>query len=442
MLIDIFSAAVRRVEPGRLVAENLRPGRVTDLAGPEASANDIIFTNYSNIIIISFGKASFSMAESAASRLGSRALSGVVVVPHGTARPLDGFQVIEAGHPVPDPGSLRAADAILTLAGQAGFGDMVLCLISGGGSALVEKPADGLELADLQQASRALLRCGAEIQEVNCIRKHLSAIKGGRLAQAVHPARLVGLVLSDVVGDPLDMIASGPTVPDPTTFSQALEIIKKYNVQGSLGRKPCQHLEAGAAGLRPETPKPGDPIFARVTHRIVGSAALATAAACTRARELGLRPHLLTSRLTGEAREVARSLAGLANDIARRAHALVPPILVVAGGETTVTVRGRGRGGRNQELALAFLDVIGDEAAPLRPISLLSAGTDGIDGPTDAAGAVVTPDLWARIRREGLDPKPSLAENDAYSFFDQAGGLLRTGPTGTNVGDLLLLLIE
>ena len=442
LLLDLFSAAVRRVDPGRLVGENLPPVRTATREADPNNETKRYFENFREIIVISFGKAAYPMAVKAAEKLARFRPSGLVAGLRGTLAPLDRFRVLEAGHPVPDQGSVAAAGEILALAGRAGPEDLVLCLISGGGSALVEMPETGLDLADLQHTTRVLLGCGAEIREINCVRKHLSAIKGGKLARAAYPARIDGLVLSDVVGDPLDMIASGPAAPDPTTFGQALEIVKKYNIHRKFGPKVISFIEDGAAGRIPETPKPGDPVFERVVHRIVGNAALAAGAACERARELGLPARLLSVSLTGEARAVARDLAALAREVSRNAGAIPPPAVIVADGETTVTVRGRGRGGRNQELALAFLDDLLSAPGPARPVSLLSAGTDGIDGPTDAAGAIVTPELLERVRRERLHPGPALAANDSHGFLGPLGALIHTGPTGTNVGDLILLRVE
>jgi len=289
--------------------------------------------------------------------------------------------------------------------------------------------------------TRALLACGATIHEMNCVRKHLSRIKGGRLARAYQPATSLNLILSDVVGDDLDAIASGPTVPDRTTFRDALDVLGRYGVSGRIPAAALGALEAGAAGAHEETPKPGDPAFAHVKNVLVGTNAQALVAAEARARTLGYQTMVLTSRLTGEAREAALALLGIAEDVAVSGFPLRPPACLIAGGETTVTVRGGGKGGRNQELALAFLAAEERRSPVPRPVVLLAASTDGNDGPTEAAGAFASPEIAARARALELDPAVALAENDSYRFHERAGSLLVTGPTNTNVSDVAVLLV-
>jgi hydroxypyruvate reductase len=350
---------------------------------------------------------------------------GVVVTKyeHARGRPTAGIEVIEAGHPVPDESSVRGAQAVADLADRATGRDLVICLISGGGSALLTLPVPGLTLAELQSLTDALLRCGATINEVNTVRKHCSGIKGGNLARLAAPAQVVTLVLSDVVGDPLDVIASGPTVPDTTTVADAREVLARYGISTAL---PLQ-----------ETPKPGDAFFDKVQNVVVGSNRLAALAAVNRARELGFDALLLSTYVEGEAREAGRVAAALAKGIRAHGDPLSPPACLVWGGETTVTVRGGGLGGRNQELALAAALALDG----WRDVLIMALATDGNDGPTDAAGAIVTGETMARARERGLDARAALDADDSYRFFDALGGLIRTGPTGTNVNDLLFVLV-
>jgi glycerate 2-kinase len=321
----------------------------------------------------------------------------------------------------------------------------VITLISGGGSALLCAPAtgaDGRPLISLDQkkdVTRTLLACGATIHELNCVRKHLSRIKGGRLARAYAPAASLNLILSDVVGDDLDVIASGPTVPDPTTFGDALGVIRRYAIADRIPKAALQVLEDGAAGLHEETPKPGDPAFEKTTNVLIGTNHQALRAGEVKAVELGYSTLVLTSRLTGETREVGLALLGIGEDIAKSGFPLHPPACVIAGGETTVTLRGKGKGGRNQEMALAFLAALPRSLAD--GIFFLAASTDGNDGPTDAAGAFASLEIAGRARELGLDLNAALASNDSYRFHEQAGSLFRTGPTNTNVSDVAILLV-
>jgi hydroxypyruvate reductase len=334
------------------------------------------------------------------------------------------FEVIEAGHPVPDENSVRGAQAVAELARQATERDLVICLISGGGSALLTRPAEGLTLDDFQRLTDGLLRSGATINEINAVRKHCSGIKGGNLARLTAPARLVTLILSDVIGDPLDVIASGPTVPDSTTVEEAEEVLERHGI-------------AGAVSLR-ETPKPGDPVFVRVQNIVVGSNRLAALAAVEKARALGFEALLLGTYVEGEAREVAQVAVALAKGMRADGDPLQPPACLVWGGETTVTIRGAGKGGRNQELALAAALALDGWPGVL----LMALATDGTDGPTDAAGAVVTGETMARARELGLNVRAALDANDTYHFFEALDDLICTGPTGTNVNDLLFILVQ
>jgi glycerate 2-kinase len=381
------------------------------------------------VIVLGCGKAGAAMARAVEAILGDRIAEGFVVVKDGYTSPTRRVRLAEAGHPVPDARGQAAAARLLALAEGASLDDLVVVLISGGGSALTPAPVSGVTLEEKQTLTGLLLAAGATIDELNAVRKHLSRFKGGQLARAASPAPVLTVILSDVIGDPLDVIASGPTAPDPTTFADALAILTR---RGLLERVPASvraRLEAGARGEADETPKPGDPIFARVTHRIVGNNALVVDAAATRARALGYEPHVLTRELQGEAREVAA-------DLIARARRLSPPACLIAGGETTVTVRGAGRGGRCQEFALAA-------ALALRPgedLVVLAAGTDGTDGLTDAAGGLIDAGTLERGRAAGLDARRALDDNDSHAFLRACGDLVVTGPTNTNLLDLYLVV--
>jgi len=357
---------------------------------------------------------------------------------HCGGEPLAGVDLVEAGHPVPDENGVAAAGKALDLLRKAGRETLVVCLISGGGSALFVSPMEGLSLADKQQTTRILLRGGADIMELNTVRKHLSRVKAGRLAEAARPARVVSLILSDVIGDPVGFIASGPTAPDTTTWAEALDIVTRYDGAGEMPRRVMQILRSGAGGRIPDTPKQDDPLFDRVENILIGSNRIAAEAARAKALAMGYEPVLLTTELQGEAREAAGRLCRRALESQSRLASDRRRFCLIAGGETTVTVRGKGLGGRNTEMALAFALAI----AGTRGITFLSAGTDGTDGPTDAAGAIVDGRTVPDARALGLDPRAYLDDNDSYRFFEQAGGLLKTGPTGTNVMDLQIILIE
>ena len=315
--------------------------------------------------------------------------------------------------------------------------ELVICLISGGGSALSPAPVEGIALAEKQEVTRQLLACGATIHEINALRKHISQIKGGQLARLASPATLITLVLSDVVGDSLDVIASGPTVPDTSTFTDCLEILRKYRLFDTVPMAIRRHLEAGVSGAIPETPKPGDAVFSRTQTVIIGRNLQALEAASRQATALGYRPLILSSAIEGETREVARVHAGIAKEVLASGHPITAPACILSGGETTVTLRGQGKGGRNQEFALALALDIND----IPGIAALSGGTDGTDGPTDAAGAVVDWTTCTRAEQHGLHPREALEHNDAYPFFERLGDLLITGPTQTNVMDVRIILI-
>ena len=439
-LLCIFQAALTAVEPAsllqqRLILEGERLG-VRDAS--IGSSFDL--RRFERIVVLGAGKASAAMAAALERLLGERIREGLVVVKDGYALPLRRVRCLEAGHPVPDERGLAGAEELARLASGADGNTLVIVLVSGGGSALLPAPLPPLSLEDKARVTRSLLACGADIGEVNCLRKHLSRLKGGRLVSLMRGATVLALILSDVPGDRLDTIASGLTVPDPSTFADAARIVRKYGLE--LPDSVRQTLAQGLAGGLEETPKPGDPRFAQVHNVLVGTNRTGLEAARRRAAELGYRPVVLSSRVVGEAREVGRVYAAVAMD-QRRFRSLDSsgqPLCLLAGGETTVTLRGRGRGGRNQECALAFLAEL--EGAPeAEGIHFLAASSDGTDGPTDAAGAFATADVLEQSRRQGLEAREFLRDNDSYAFFQKAGGLLRTGPTNTNVCDYQICLV-
>jgi hydroxypyruvate reductase len=401
------------------------------MGGPTLAAGPLVIDldRVRRIVVLGCGKASAWMAEALEAMLGDRISDGLVVVKDDHRRPLARIRLAEAGHPVPDARGQAASAALVDLARGAGAEDLVVFLVSGGGSALTPAPAPPVTLDDKREVTRLLLGAGATIGELNAVRKHLSLVKGGQLARAAAPATVLTLILSDVIGDPLDVIASGPTAPDPTTFADAIAVLERRGVASRVAGSVRERLHAGARGDVEETPKPGDPLFDRVVNLVIGNNALVTDAAVATASASGYRAHLLTRSLEGEAREVAR-------DLVRRAGDVATPACLVAGGETTVTVRGAGRGGRCQELALAAaIEIAGRD-----DIVVLAAGTDGTDGPTDAAGALVDGRTMARAARAGLDARAALEDNDAYPVLTATGDSIVSGPTGTNLLDVYLVL--
>jgi hydroxypyruvate reductase len=392
---------------------------------------------YEVLSVVGVGKAGAAMARAVEALLGDRLGGGHVIVKYGHGRPLTRVTLHEAGHPIPDAAGVEATHTLIDYVGGRGAHDLIICVISGGGSALSPAPVDGITLAEKQEVTRLLLACGATIHEINAVRKHVSQIKGGQLARLAAPATLITLVLSDVVGDSLDVIASGPTVPDTSTFAEGLEILRKYHLLEAIPPAVRRHLEAGAAKTMPETPKPGDRVFARTQTVLVGRNLQALEAACRQATTLGYRPLILSSAIEGETREVAKVHAGIAQEVLASGHPIAAPACLLSGGETTVTLHGQGKGGRNQEFALA----LALEIRHTPGIAALSGGTDGTDGPTDAAGAFVDWTTCDRAERLGLQPGTALETNDAYPFFDRLGDLLITGPTQTNVMDVRVMLI-
>lgn len=431
--VCIFEEAVRAVDPLRAVrrAVSVRGDRL-DIQGRSYD-----LTRYEHVYIVGAGKAGAKMAEAMEEILGGRLTAGVINVKYGHGMALKTVQVNEAGHPVPDEAGVEGTSRIVGLLQATTEKDLVFCLLSGGGSALLPSPAEGLTLEDKQAVTGLLLKCGATIQEINAIRKHLSRIKGGRLTRLAHPSTLVTLVLSDVIGDDLDTIASGPTVPDQSRFRDCVEILEKYALTEKVPLPVRQRLEKGAKGEVEENPQVGDTVFGDTQTVIVGNNLMALEAAQARARELGYHCLILSSSIQGETRDVAEVHASIAREILSTGNPVPRPACVISGGETTVTIRGEGRGGRNQEFALAAAISIGG----LEPVVVLSGGTDGTDGPTDAAGAVVDGGTVQRAREKAMEPADFLRRNDAYPFFQRLNDLLVTGPTITNVMDLHVVLV-
>ena len=431
--LAILSAALASVDP--VVAVR----RYLSLEGDSLCVSGRIYdlSRFRHIYVVGAGKASGAMAQALEEILGERLTSGLVNVKYGYLAPTQRVRLQEAGHPLPDEAGLSATGKIVDLLRETGEDDLVICLISGGGSALLASPGEGISLEEVKRLTEALLRCGATINEINAVRKHISQVKGGRLARLAHPASLITLILSDVVGDPLDMIASGPTVPDSTTYAEAWQVLERYELIEEIPPTIVRHLELGKAGQVEETPKDGDAAFERTYNLIIGSNRQAALAAVEKAQELGFNALLLTTYLEGEAREVAKVLAALAKEVVQYGQPVSLPACLVLGGETTVTIKGEGKGGRNQEMALASALAI----EGMEDILILCAATDGSDGPTDAAGAIAEGDTVARARELGLDARAYLANNDSYHFFQALGDLIITGPTNTNVNDLAMVFV-
>jgi len=431
--VAMFDAGVQAADPCRAVLDGLRrtsTGR--PLIGGEALLED------GNLRVVAFGKAAVTMARTAAESLSSEEFAGpgIVAVNPENAAELDRFQVFASSHPVPDAIGVAAGAAVEAYLANCRDSDAVLVLISGGGSALLPSPAPGVSLEDKMEATRLLLACGAPIQEVNCVRKHLSTLKGGGLARLAAPARIEALILSDVIGDDLSSIASGPTAPDPTSFQDALDILVRYDLRESIPAAVRRRFEQGVAGQIADTPTAGDPVFSRVENRLVGSNRQSLSAARDWAKAQGFEVFIASSELLGEARDAAAEILAVAHQQWDGETRLA----ILAGGETTVTLRGQGLGGRNQETALAFSLLC--EASPLAGSwAFLSGGTDGRDGPTDAAGGLVDASTPQRMRHSGLDPTAELDRNNSYVALAAAADLLVTGATGTNVADLQVLLL-
>lgn len=434
ILESIFLAGLEAVDPERAVRRHVR------LRGGDLRVGDRTYPldRFKRIFLVGAGKGSAPMAKAIEDILEDRVTEGWVVVKYGHGVPLKRTRTMEAGHPIPDEAGLVAAEKLLQHLESCTEDDLVLCAFSGGGSALLPAPRHPLKLFQKQETTRLLLECGAGIDEINAIRKHLSRSKGGALARAAYPATVVSLFLSDVIGDRLDVIASGPTVPDTSTFSECMQIMERYGLKGRIPGAVLEFLKKGEDSLIEETPKEGDPVFDRVQNLVVGSNREALLAAAKRAASLGYNTLVLTSRMQGEAREVAQVFAAIGKEICESGHPVAAPACVLSGGETTVSIRGSGKGGRNQEMALAAAIALDGWSR----IAFLSAGTDGTDGPTDAAGAFADGDTFHRALLLKKSPREFLERNDSYSFFEQLGGLLKTGPTRTNVMDFVCVIVD
>jgi hydroxypyruvate reductase len=423
--LAIFRAALIAADPVEAIKRHVRLDGNRLKAGKRRYDLD----RFENVWVVGAGKAGASMTAAVERLLGKRISGGTVNVKYGHLAKLKRIQLNECGHPVPDEAGVLGAQRIAEIAGAAGERDLVICLISGGASALMPAPAAPVTLAEKQATTKLLLASGANIHEINAVRKHISALKGGQLARLCAPATVLSLMLSDVIGDDLDVIGSGPTAPDSSTFEQAAGILEKYGILEQVPDSVRERLHAAPA----ETPKAGDPVFDRVQNLVVGSNRLAVDAAAAKARESGYRPLVLSTLIQGETRDVARMHAAIALEAAASGSPVKPPACIISGGETTVTIRGDGFGGRNQEFVLAAaIDLAGAGR-----IVVLSGGTDGTDGPTDAAGAIAD----GRTFERGPDAHDFLDLNDSYHYFERLGDLVKTGPTNTNVMDIRLFLI-
>jgi len=436
---EIFKSSVAAVDPYNAVERFVAlDGDVLRLGHEGQESREIDLRRFSRVLLVGGGKATAPMAKAIEDILGSRLEKGVINVKYGFTTSLSRTEIREAGHPIPDENGVVGTKKILGLLQECGEDDLIFSLISGGGSALLPQPAGEITLAEKQAVTRMLIECGASIDEINALRKHISASKGGQMARFAYPATTINLMLSDVVGDRMDVIASGPFVPDTSTYEEAREVLEKYKLT-DIPQAVEKHLRAGLEGRLGETPKEGDPVFERVHNRIVGSNMIALQAAGKKAEALGYRTVILSSMVEGETREVARVHTAIAREILRTGHPVSPPACIISGGETTVTIRGNGLGGRNQEFCLAAaMDL--DGVAPR--VVILSGGTDGNDGPTDAAGGIVDPLTLRRAEKAGMNARDFLENNDAYHFLQATGDLLMTGPTNTNVMDVRLILVR
>ncbi|HIJ56763.1 MAG TPA: glycerate kinase [Deltaproteobacteria bacterium] len=430
--VRIFHKGLEAVEPAAAVKRYCK--LENDIFTIGTTAYDL--SAIKDIYITGTGKASAPMAAAIEDILGDRVTTGIVNVKYEHVADVKRVKLIEAGHPVPDENGRQGAREMVDLVQKATEDDLVLCLMSGGGSALLPLPAEGLTLKDKQDTTNVLLACGATIHEINAIRKHLSGVKGGQLARAAYPARIASLMLSDVIGDDLDVIGSGPTVPDSSTYQDCMDLFKKYDITDKLPEKVVNHIRTGIAGRIPETPKADDPVFQKTQNLVIGSNIDAILSAKREAEILGYKTLVLSSMIEGETKEVALVHGAMAREVLKTGNPLSPPACILSGGETTVTLKGSGLGGRNQEFALAAaMDIAGQGN-----IVILSGGTDGNDGPTDAAGAIADAETLNRAAAMNLSPQAYLDNNDSYHFFDKLGDLLKTGPTNTNVMDVRIIL--
>jgi glycerate 2-kinase len=429
---QIFLAGVDRVLPDSLIKKEMSL-KDNMLFISEFSFN---LDSIKNIFVVGAGKASALMGAEVEGIIGERITEGHIVVKYGHSCKLNKIKVTEAGHPVPDECGFRASRSILEIAGKATKNDLVICLLSGGGSALLADFPEGSSPEEIMIVNNLLVNCGASIGEINTVRKHLSNVKGGQLAKAVYPGILVSLILSDVIGDPLDVIASGPTVPDPTTFHMAIEVLKKYNITGSIPERIINDLRDGESGKRPETPKTTDPVFEKTRNILIGNNRLALEAAQKKATELNINCEIISDHIDGDISEISEFIVSTALKF-KNDNSVLKPLCLLFGGEPTVRVSGTGTGGRNQHLALCCSVLLRDH----KGITVLSAGTDGNDGPTTAAGAVVDCSTFNEALSRGIMADKYLSEFDSFNFFSKAGGHIITGPTMTNVMDIIVVIV-
>ena len=435
----IFLKAISAVDPSKLLREKIRIERDRLLITMEGDSEKVFdLDGVHKVFLVGTGKASNSMAQVIEEIFGDRITRGVITTKYGHLLPLKKTEIIEAGHPLPDRKGCEGAKKIQRLLKESGPEDLVIFLLSGGGSALLPLPADHIDLKEKQEVTQLLLDCGADIKEINTIRKHISRMKGGWLAKWAYPSTVIGFILSDVVGDQLDVIGSGPTVPDPSTFKDAWEILKKYDLLNEIAPSIRRHLQLGKEGKIEETPKPQDAVFERVYNSLIGSNIFALIAAEKEASSSGYHTLILSSSIEGETREAARFHTAIAKETISTGNPIPRPACILSGGETTVTIKGKGLGGRNQEFVLAGAF----EISGIEKVVLLSGGTDGTDGPTDATGAVADNTTIHRGKSMGLDPKSHLDNNNAYPFFEKLGDLLITGPTHTNVMGVRIILVD
>jgi glycerate 2-kinase len=429
--LAIFHASLKAVDPVNAVKRHLRlEGDMLRIGN-----RDYDLSTYTRIYVVGCGKAAASMSSALEDVLQDRIDGGMINVKYGYTRALHFIRINEAGHPIPDEAGVRGTQEIVRLLQGLGGNDLLIFVISGGGSALLPLPQDGISLEEKQRVTRMLLECGASIDEMNAIRKHISQVKGGQLAKVAYPATLISLLLSDVVGDRMDVIASGPTVPDESTFEDCMTIVEKYSL--NLPDSVIDLLKRGMNGELEETPKVGDPIFDKTFNLIIGSNILALKAAQHKAEKLGYNTLILSSAIEGETKEVAKIHTAIAKEILATGNPIPKPACIISGGETTVTVKGTGLGGRNQEFVLASAIEIGG----MRGTVILSCGTDGTDGPTDAAGAIADGLTVQIAKKLGMQPVDYLRNNDAYHFFERLDDLIKTGPTNTNVMDIRLVMV-
>jgi len=433
LALESLEAALNAVDPVKIIKSKL------SLENSILKVNGYSFDleNFQNIYIVGGGKASGSMAEAVEQILGERVTDGLVNVPHGSSHKTEIVKLHEASHPIPDEAGVRGTQLMLEIAKKAREDDLVICLISGGGSSLMPLPRNEISIADKRKITDHLLRCGATINEINTVRKHVSDFKGGWLAKRAYPATILNLILSDVVGDPLDFIASGPSVPDSTTFTDAIKVLKEHRLWSSAPARIKEVLLDGQKALIPETPKAEDAAFKKVYSVVVGNNRFASLAACRHLKSKGLNTLLLTSTMEGEARHVGTVLASIAREVFTSGDPVLKPAAIVAGGETTVTVTGKGMGGRNQEMTLAA----GLRLTDVEGVVVASLSTDGTDGPTDAAGAITDGKTIIRAAEMKLNSEEFLVRNNSYNFFLNLGDLLFTGPTGTNVNDVSVIVV-